>query len=75
MKLPSDCYVDSAAVQNYWWEAAQQISMDTGIYIGVGCDYHDASGMGITRVYFEVNGHQFESLNDLKKAIANKAFL
>ena len=73
MKIPKIGLANNISFK-VWEDAARQMSLETGIYIAVDFDYFPGE-MYVKRVYFEVDGHQFESLNDLKKAITNKLFL
>ncbi len=69
-------------IEELWHDAARQISLETGIFIEVKYEY-DGPGpqpfgpvnVEIRRIFFKVKEHEFESLTDLKKAVANRAFL
>lgn len=82
MKIPEGKY--NSKLEGAFEDAATQITMESGIWVDVGKEHVliELSYMGtqekypvITRLFFKCHGHEFETLNDLKKAIANKAFL
>lgn len=85
MRIPANTYMTGHAIsklEDLWYSTARQISMETGIYVDVGFEYESAGqqsfgpvSLDIRRIFFKVKEHEFESLTDLKKAIANKAFL
>ncbi len=69
-------------LEELWHDTARQISLETGIYVEVGYEYEGSGpspfgpiSLDMKRIFFKVKEHEFESLTDLKKAIANKAFL
>jgi hypothetical protein len=82
MKIP-DNEIASIEWRNAWEVAAAQISMETGIFVSIKSEYGTQSLSGFTstnysklaRICFVLDGHEFETLKDLRKAIANKAFL
>jgi len=62
-------YVDA------WWHAAAQIGMETGVFVEVDLKWDNVGTGQTSRLVFTLNGHEFETLPDLKKAIGLKAFL
>lgn len=61
-----------------WYEAADKLSMQYGMAIRVEADYNNQGSekfQKVSRLTFKVEGHIFDSITDLKKAIRNKAFL
>lgn len=62
----------SRKIQADWNAAAAQVSIEYGIMVET---YYESEGMLLTRIFFQVMGHQFDSLRDLKKALENKAFI
>ncbi len=56
-----------------WRNEAINLSMEHGIFIEV--KFELGNDLVPIRIWFELMGHQFESLIDLRKALANKAFL
>jgi hypothetical protein len=62
-------YVDD--LEGVWDKACLKLTMKYGVVIIYGTEKID----GLTRIYFEVNGHQFESYNDVKRALDNRAYL
>jgi len=55
-----------------WRAAAATLELEFGVWIEVDTEY-DINYM--TRIYFRVMDHEFESVRDLKKALENKALL
>ena len=61
-----------------WEDAALNLSLETGVYIVVKfsifreLEYSDDK---VSRIYFQINNHEFESLTELKQALSLKAFL
>jgi len=84
MKIPTDKDVN-ADWESAWYIAAANVTMETGVFVEVRKDYGKYPGTSgypasanfskLARIYFVVDGHEFETLTDLRKAIANKAFL
>lgn len=89
MKIPEDKFFSERA-QHAWEDAAAQIGVELGIMVEVGTDTiveritypHPQGGSPLqldctrtTRVFFKLNGHEFETLTDLKRALQLKAFL
>jgi hypothetical protein len=89
MKIPEDKYFSDEADRT-WERAAAQIGVEYGIMVEVGRDiehttstYHSGpngqsfnlNDSRITRIFFKLNGHEFETLTDLKRALQLKAFL
>jgi len=77
MKIPEDTNLSSPdmdATYELWETTARQISMTHGILVTVK---HERPGWQgpITRIYFAVDDHEFESLLTLKRALRMKAFL
>jgi hypothetical protein len=66
-----------------WRRTAAQIGIQTGFYVEVKVEYTSNNpahplypfSQSLTRVCFLYSGHEFETLPELNKAIANKAFL
>lgn len=59
-------------IKHLWQSAARQISLEHGIFIEA-IYIREYDGLG--RIYFKVGDKEFDSLNTLKRALANKAFL
>lgn len=68
----------------YVYATTDQILVNSGIFVEVYGEYHhgkynpkeDESAFDkISRLFFEVEGHTFETLDEVRKAISNKAFL
>jgi hypothetical protein len=77
MKIPAGARV-SSEFMNEWERAAARIAIETGVFVEVGQDIGTSDFDKydrLARIYFILDGHQFETLPELKKAIANKAFL
>lgn len=77
MKVPSVEYNELAPYFVHWYNAAQTLSLQHGIFIEVLMDCTPNSSVlstKVTRIYFKAMGHEFESLRDLKKGLRNKAF-
>ena len=55
-----------------WCLKASDMSMEYGVFIEVGWEL---DGEDMTRIYFKVIDHKFDSLQDLRKALEHKAFL
>lgn len=72
---------------NRWWEAADQLSMEYGMLVQVKVDvltagknrtagrYEVISPGCVTRLFFTMADKEFESLDELRRTIKNKAFL
>jgi hypothetical protein len=77
MKISNGCDPNSDWIKE-WHHAAAQTSMETGVYVEVGLEYSTKSGHifpDLVRIFFKFGNHEFETLPELKRAIANKAFL
>jgi hypothetical protein len=78
MKLPEDIYYpnDDSYVRllKLWRDNAEQLSVETGIFIEVHITYPTGKNY-INRIFFKVDDHEFEGLNEVKRAIEMKAFL
>jgi len=76
MKIPENLVDkdDCLRIYKLWRDAADKLSLETGIFIQVKQQY-DRQYPVFNRIYFVVDGHEFENLTDLKKAVSNKAFL
>lgn len=77
MKIPENTNLSSSdmdVIYELWETTARQVSMTYGILVTVK---HERSGWQepITRIYFAVDDHEFESLLTLKRALRMKAFL
>jgi hypothetical protein len=73
MKIPAHIYMhESSPTVERWQFAADNLSMETGIFVEV--KYESSVGC-MTRIYFVIGDHQFDSLNEVKRALENKAFL
>lgn len=92
MRIPEEEYLTPNSKDTFGqrmidrWEAeASRLSLRTGVFIKVGCDYYTTPAstttgfvsvaMYISRIYFKVMDQEFESLMELKRAIKLKAFL
>jgi hypothetical protein len=77
MKIPEHInMVDTNEYFKVWRHEAQQLSMETGIFIQVVIKYRSSSVVVyVDEIVFKIMDHEFNSLHDLKKAIVNKAFL
>jgi len=76
MKIPKVMNFDRAfgqKLKSIWTDAADQMSLEYGIFVELR--YKVADNLVPEHIWFEVMGHQFESLADLRKALNNKAFL
>lgn len=89
MKIPEDKYFGDDA-DRAWDQAAAQIGVEYGIMVEVGRDRKNTTetfpmpygqpsltlnSTKTTRIFFKLNGHEFETLTDLKRALQLKAFL
>lgn len=75
MKIPRKYPISSEAIL-LWRQTAARIGLRENVYVWVGLERWDVSDTGpISRIYFQIDEHQFETLTDLKKAIRLKAFL
>lgn len=77
MKIPTNCNLNTQdwdTISHLWESTARQISMTYGVFVTVK---NERNGWGepITRIYFTVDDHEFESLLTLKRALRMKAFL
>jgi hypothetical protein len=79
MKLPVEQYYYNSdtykKLVKLWKNNAQQLSVETGVFIEVHLEYAPPNNVYLMRIYFKVDDHEFEGLNDVKKAIEMKAFL
>lgn len=64
---------DGQLIIGRWKEIAMTISMEYGIFVDVLVTRGD--NLVPKQLQFEVMGHKFESLIDLRKALELKAFL
>jgi hypothetical protein len=55
-----------------WNTAADQASLEFGIFVEA---LELIENGFLTRIYFKIDDHEFDSQNDLMKALNNKAFL
>jgi hypothetical protein len=61
--------------------AALEMTVEYGVYVKVVAKWdgnvsdHQKEFVPINEIVFEVMGHQFDSLRDLRKALENKTFL
>lgn len=64
-------------IEEMWKKAAEQLSLESGIFIEVDIRHgsNNAGRSHMTEIVFMVAGHEFAGLADVKRAIANKAFL
>jgi hypothetical protein len=65
------------ALVEKWKTAAEELSLETGVYVEVDVK-HKNTNLGnqyMSEIIFKVSSHEFAGLADVKKAIANKAFL
>lgn len=77
MKIPDKVWISRDEIVS-WQEEARRLRMKYGIYVTAQQDYEQGTMATATRpirLYFMVDEHEFESLNDLEKALQNKAFL
>lgn len=80
MKVLKEHYLVANKLLDAYKEAALQMTVECGIHVNVKCEMDTSNwvypiGNPITHIYFEVDGHEFESLKELRTAINNKAFL
>jgi hypothetical protein len=75
MKIPDHVISKDEAhrIEILWQNAADQMSLESGIFIRIGMEYEYYPIFN--RIFFKVEGHEFENLTDLKKALSLKAFL
>lgn len=64
--------IEADDIQKIWTQAAMKLGLRTGVYAGV---YVIGEEGYLSRIYFKLGEHEFDSLSDLRKAINNKAFL
>ena len=86
MKITGKSFV-SNHVEQLWQQTAAEIGLETGLYIEVKTEYLSQQSVSvngstpiynfpiISRIYFDFNGHQFDSLPELKRALSLMAFL
>lgn len=78
MKIPDKVWISRDEIVS-WQEEARRLRMKYGIYVTAQQDYEQVTATATKRrpirIYFMVDEHEFESLNDLEKALQNKAFL
>lgn len=55
-------------------QVARQLQVEHGVFIDV-CSEYCEDGVIVTRVYFKVMDHEFETGRELRKALENKAFV
>jgi alpha-L-fucosidase len=60
-------------IYRVWRNAANQIGLDFGIYVSVA--WSSTEGYYVNRIYFKWDKREFESLSELKRVLAMKAFL
>jgi hypothetical protein len=58
-----------------WQAVAAQIGMETGIFVEVDSKWDYVGKEETQRLVFILDGHEFETLGDLKKAIEMIAFI
>jgi hypothetical protein len=78
MRIPEHSYFNQTPTCRLWDATAEQMSLETGIFILVEYEYYESVGLmdpRIKRIFFKVGEHEFESLAELKTAINNRAFL
>lgn len=81
MKFPADKRVQYGTVgdnggvlKKAWDDAAIQASIKYGAFVEVKITWRETD-MGWDEIYFEIAGHKFGSLDELERALKNKAFL
>jgi hypothetical protein len=79
MRIPIEkSILQGGGWESEWERAAIQIAMETGVLVEVGVEYETRPGYMwnyLVRIFFTLNGHEFETLQELRRAIENKAFL
>ena len=78
MKIPEDAEVVTGSdnIRSTFYRVSNEIAYRLGMEYGVWVQSNierDSEGR-ITRIYFSTMGHQFESAQELEKALKNKAF-
>ena len=77
MKIPEKLWLipngEGRKIIDAWTSASERISLESGIYITIKVKYRDLGY--IDSIVFIVDDHEFEGLDDLRKAINMKAFL
>lgn len=73
MRIPDGKWTTQFMPAN-WTNAADKMGMEYGIFISVGCE-RSVVTKNITRVYFKVEDHEFDSLRELRKVLRMKVFL
>jgi hypothetical protein len=74
MKFPKGTNITSNnPLYQKWCATAIEMTVEYGIQIETQMQYDDNSEF--QSLYFEVDGHRFECLKDLRRALENKAFL
>jgi hypothetical protein len=89
MKIPvnkSDIFDNDIYIDSWYYEAAE-ITLKQGIIVEVALEYEDVisttgfkSGQAVmttrlSRIYFKIDNHEFETLKELRRALKLKAFL
>jgi hypothetical protein len=73
MRIPSGTTLNKHFWE-VWYNTAAQLGLKHNVFIDV--DYEtDADKCYVLRVYFKCEGHEFNSLDELERALALKAFL
>lgn len=88
MKIPLNYFLgyntsEFDKVFNLWDQHAKKLSLEHGILIDVRLEakgilvglFSHVDVCEVTRIFFKIEDLEFDSLNDLKKALKNKAFL
>jgi hypothetical protein len=57
-----------------WEKAAEDLSLDSGVYVRVNWVCRDSS-TSIDRIFFKIDEHEFEGMDAARRAAMNKAFL
>ena len=68
---------ESDRIEKEWSEASRQIGLEHGVFVEVKKEYRGGTVFDdvLSRIYFKVGEHEFESLRELKRACRLKAFL
>jgi hypothetical protein len=73
MKFPKGTHITTNnLLYQRWCAAALDMTVEYGIQVEAKCQF---GGNEYQSLYFEVDGHRFECLKDLRRALENKVFL
>lgn len=72
MKIPENTNIMSSSLVDDWFLAASQEGLRTGIFVDLKITMRNDR---VAEIQFDVMGHLFDNLTDLRKALDNKSFL